>query len=87
MDQLKGWRRGIAAGCIGLMLPIVRTGAEARTTRWLPARQAELLDRGLVAVKTDQGVFLSWRLLGDESYDAGFNLYRNGRKIHDHGGS
>ncbi len=26
-------------------------------------------------------MFLSWRLLGDESYDAGFNLYRNGRKL------
>ncbi|WP_129645150.1 rhamnogalacturonan lyase [Peristeroidobacter agariperforans] len=81
MDQLKGWRRGIAAGCIGLLLPIVQAGAETDSPSRLPARQAEFLDRGLVAVQTDGGVFLSWRLLGSESYDAGFNLYRNGRKL------
>src|SRR5688500_8327655 len=45
------------------------------------ARQAEFLDRGVVAVKTDAGVFVSWRLLGDESYRADFNLYRDGRKL------
>jgi hypothetical protein len=56
-----------------VLLPIVHAGAEADR----PARQAEFLDRGLVAVKTDGGVFLSWRLLGSESYDAGFNLYRD----------
>lgn len=81
MDQLTGWRRGIAAGCIAVMLPIVHAGAETDSPSRFPARQAELLDRGLVAVKTDAGVFLSWRLLGSESYDAGFNIYRNGRKL------
>ncbi|MBQ8821562.1 MAG: dockerin [Lachnospiraceae bacterium] len=51
--------------------------ANAATT----ARQMEALSRGLVAVKTNGGVFLSWRLLGTESYSTKFNVYRNGVKI------
>lgn len=51
-------------------------------------RQMETLDRGLVAVRTDDGVFLSWRLFDSEDtrYGSGeknvsFNIYRNGSKI------
>ena len=37
----------------------------------------EYLDRGLIAVPSDSGkVFLSWRLLGDESYTTAFHIYR-----------
>ncbi len=51
--------------------------------------QLEYLDRGLVAAATSQGVFLSWRLLGNEvtGYSAtgmtgtNFNVYRDGQKI------
>ena len=39
-------------------------------------RQMEYLDRGTVAVKVDNGVYLSWRLLGTEEYDQGFDIYR-----------
>ncbi len=45
------------------------------------ARQMESLDRGLVAVNTSNGVFLSWRLLGTESYSTTFNIYRDGNLI------
>ena len=45
------------------------------------ARQMEWLNRGLVAVKTGGGVFLSWRVLGTEGSETGFNLYRDGEKI------
>lgn len=45
------------------------------------AYQMEALDRGLVAVKSGNGIFLSWRLLGTESYGTSFNVYRNGVKI------
>jgi len=45
------------------------------------ARQMEKLDRGLVAVKTGTGVFVSWRLLGTEASSTSFNLYRNGTKL------
>lgn len=44
-------------------------------------RQMEYLDRGVVAVKTDTGVFVSWRLLGTESSSVSFNVYRDGVKI------
>ncbi|GHT22490.1 rhamnogalacturonan endolyase YesW [Bacteroidia bacterium] len=46
-------------------------------------RQMEQLDRGLVAVKTADGVFLSWRLLGDEPQDVAFNIFRNGTLLND----
>lgn len=42
------------------------------------ARQVEYLDRGLVAVRIDGGVYLSWRLLGTEPVNTSFDLYRNG---------
>jgi rhamnogalacturonan endolyase len=43
----------------------------------------EYLDRGLVAVKCDEGVFLSWRLTGDEDTKVAFNVYRNQEKINE----
>lgn len=46
------------------------------------SRQMEKLDRGLVAVKVDGGVYLSWRLLGtDLSTSTAFNLYRDGSLV------
>ncbi|SNX53395.1 rhamnogalacturonan endolyase [Thermoanaerobacterium sp. RBIITD] len=44
-------------------------------------RQMEYLDRGLIAVKVDNGVYLSWRLLGTEPDNISFNVYRNGKKV------
>ncbi|HTH06701.1 MAG TPA: hypothetical protein VL916_12555, partial [Ilumatobacteraceae bacterium] len=46
-------------------------------------RQAEYLDRAPVAVKTDEGVYLGWRLLGLDARDRGFNVYRDGHKVND----
>ncbi|MGE6629215.1 rhamnogalacturonan lyase [Bacillus sp. NPDC077027] len=43
--------------------------------------QMEKLNRGLVAVQTDRGVFLSWRLLGTESSSVSFNVYRGNTKV------
>lgn len=45
------------------------------------ARQMERLDRGLVAVKTDGGIFLSWRMFGTDPSSVSFNLYRDGVKV------
>jgi len=44
-------------------------------------RQMETLDRGLVAMKTDKGVYTSWRIPGDEYYGVKYNLYRNGSLV------
>lgn len=55
------------------------------------SRQAEKLSRGLIAVRTtaapsnkiEAGVYLSWRLLGDESLtNQAFDIYRNNVKIY-----
>jgi rhamnogalacturonan endolyase len=37
----------------------------------------ENLTRGLVAVKVNNGVFLSWRMLGTDAANIEFNIYRN----------
>ena len=39
-------------------------------------RQMENLGRGVVAIRQADGVFVSWRLLGTEPADLGFNVYR-----------
>ena len=66
--------------------------AEVKTPQYQTnARQMEKLNRGLIAVKTMadtrgqavNGVYLSWRLLGDESLEnQAFDIYKNGTKIH-----
>jgi len=58
------------------LLPPVKQDVRAATPR-----QMEALDRGLVAVKVSNGVFLSWRLFGTDPANIAFNLYRNGTKI------
>jgi rhamnogalacturonan endolyase len=43
-------------------------------------RQMEALDRGVVAVRNNDGkVFVSWRLLGTEDNDLSFNLYETSK--------
>ncbi|MBB6634461.1 fibronectin type III domain-containing protein [Cohnella thailandensis] len=44
-------------------------------------RQAEYLDRALVAVKQEGGVYVGWRMLGTDPSDISFNLYRDGSKV------
>ncbi|MBE6327142.1 MAG: T9SS type A sorting domain-containing protein [Bacteroidales bacterium] len=44
-------------------------------------RQMEALDRGLHAVKTDNGVFVSWRFLGTDNKSTAFNIYRDGTLV------
>lgn len=44
-------------------------------------RKMEVLDRGLVAVETDNGVFLSWRIMGYEWEGVSYNVYRDGIKL------
>ena len=47
----------------------------------LGQRMTDRLDRGLVAVKTDAGVFCTWRVLAEEYYDVKYNIYRDGIKL------
>ena len=42
----------------------------------------ERLDRGVVALPAqDKGIFVSWRLLGDDDKDVIFDVVRNGRQL------
>lgn len=66
--------RYFSPAIIAIFLLILSMPAEA-------TRKMEYLDRGLVAMETSSGVYLSWRMLGTDSSDIGFNLYRNGVKI------
>ncbi|MDT0170959.1 rhamnogalacturonan lyase [Pseudarthrobacter sp. BRE9] len=48
-----------------------------------PTRQVENLDRAPVAVLTDQGVTLGWRMLGLDKDSVGFHVIRDGVQITD----
>jgi len=66
----------------GLPVPSApAAGAPSGTTHRPVRRQLEHLDRGLVAVKVPEGVYLSWRFLGDEPDDVRYRIYRNGRLL------
>ncbi|MBO5025729.1 MAG: autotransporter-associated beta strand repeat-containing protein [Bacteroidaceae bacterium] len=41
-------------------------------------RSMDAVDRGLVAMPTSSGNFVSWRIFGEEYYDVEYNLYRDG---------
>jgi len=53
----------------------------ASTMTAFAQRGTDKLDRGLVAVKTTNGVYCSWRIMGEEYYDVKYNLYRDGTKV------
>jgi rhamnogalacturonan endolyase len=55
--------------------------ALAATGSFAAPRQMEKLTRGLAVSNVGDGVLVSWRLLGTESPDTEFNLYRDGKKI------
>lgn len=62
-------------------IPVLTSYAETNSTT--EKRVMEKLDRGTVAVKTNGGVYLSWRLLGTESLtNQAFDIYRDGAKIY-----
>lgn len=41
----------------------------------------EKLNRAPVAVKTSQGILVSWRSLTSDAKDLAFDVYRNGKKV------
>lgn len=89
-------KKGILSVILSIVLALSAIpavyGAEAKEPAYqTTARQMEKLNRGLIAVRTTDapnngivgGVYLSWRLLGDESLtNQAFDIYRNGQKIH-----
>ena len=54
-------------------------GAAAGVGQELPSQEVE--GRAPVALPTDEGVYVGWRLLADDPADIAFHVYRNGRGI------
>jgi hypothetical protein len=75
----------LTAGC----LTAPASAVERSPKPGVPGIQLDHLDRGLVAAKTSEGVFLSWRLLGHEASGSSatgltgtdFTVYRDGQKL------
>lgn len=72
----------VLAGNGAVSLPGLHT-VQAQESTGKVKRQLELLDRGVVALKTGDGVYLSWRFLGTDTADTSFDVYRDGERITD----
>ncbi len=79
----------LMSSAVGLCPSVSAEGAKTPEYQKTP-RLMEKLNRGLIAVKTEadtreqtvNGVYLSWRLLGDESLEnQAFDIYKNGTKL------
>jgi len=44
-------------------------------------RTTDKLDRGLIAMKVSNGVYINWRINAEEYYDVEYNVYRDGVKL------
>ncbi len=58
----------------GLVRQILGEGT--KVAGYARTRREERLDRGLVALRTPEGVHLSWRLLADDAWDRTFDVFR-----------
>lgn len=91
MNLTRPFRAALAVAAAGCLIAGVAQPATAAPPDAVPAGvpQLEALDRGLVAVSTSQGVFLSWRLLASEATGAtdtglagpDFAVYRDGEQV------
>ena len=68
--------RNLLKTCLVLVLLLTAASASAQ-------RFVDKLDRGLIAMKTNSGVYVSWRILGEEYYDVEYNVYRDGTKLNE----
>lgn len=75
IDELRIWNEALTPEVVAASAaggPVVSTYSN------LPARQAEKLDRGIVALpRTAGGLYVSWRLLGTDPANIAFNVYRS----------
>ena len=55
--------------------------ASLLTTGVFAQRHTDLLDRSVVAIQSVEGVYVNWRMFGEEYYDVAWNLYRDGTKV------
>ncbi|WP_418909714.1 rhamnogalacturonan lyase [Arthrobacter antioxidans] len=69
-----------AAAVAAATLVVMPAAAAPENT---PIRQVEYLDRAPVAVTTEGGVYVGWRMLGLDADSIGFHVYRDGVRITD----
>src|SRR5690606_35446606 len=62
-----------------VLAPNVTQASTAESTA--AVKEMEFLKRGLVAILTEHGVFLSWRYLNTDPEHIAFNVYKNGMKV------
>lgn len=68
----------MASGIVSAWIPNIIASAEYDTG----GNVVEYLDRGINAIKTNDGMFVSWRFNADDPDDAVFKLYRDGTLIY-----
>lgn len=81
----QAWQRKALACVLALGFPLA-AGVATAAPNPAPAssqtaRQVERLDRGVVAIRSGDGVFVSWRLLGTDPAGLAFNVYRGGKRL------
>lgn len=85
----KKWLSRIISGLLSMAMlttnvtSLSTVRAEGQSVPLPEERQVEKLDRGLMAIKVRDGVYLSWRFLGTDSTDTAFHIYRDGNRITD----
>lgn len=80
-------RKRVLSGILSVVMlgstasTLISTIVPSTATAAASVRQVEYLDRGLVAIRVDGGVYLTWRLLGTELLDLKFDIYRDNIKV------
>ena len=71
------------AGSGGVVTAVEANAADTPATGPAPALAAttERLDRGLVAIRSAKGAFVSWRLLPSDPATVAFNVYRGATRV------
>lgn len=76
------WGLSLIGGLFPTICCAQQTISEAKSSLKTPTTQMEVLDRGLVALPaTNQGIFLSWRLLGTDKPTVCFDIKRDNKTI------
>lgn len=68
----------VNAGGVSELSSVLETPAAVTLNRAM-----EYLDRAPVAVKTERGIYIGWRMLGLDADSIAFNLYRDGVKLNE----
>ncbi|MCI4653950.1 rhamnogalacturonan lyase [Sphingomonas aquatilis] len=75
-------RQALRSGIAGWVLLATGVAASVQAGAEGPVRQAERLDRDVVAVPAEGGgVLIDWRSLSSDPKGVGFDVYRDGRKV------